>query len=50
MGRKIGEAEEIRHASDYDDFYLATKEEAGEQIKTAEELIERIEKYCKERI
>ena len=24
MGRKIGQAEEIRHASDYDDFYIAT--------------------------
>ena len=23
IGRKIGEAEEIRHASDYDDFYIA---------------------------
>lgn len=50
LGRRIAEAEEIRHASDYDDFYLATKEEAEDQIKTAEELIERIEKYCKERI
>ena len=27
MGRKIGQAEEIRHASDYDDFYIASKEE-----------------------
>ena len=25
MGRKIGQAEEIRHASDYDDFYIASK-------------------------
>ena len=30
MGRKIGQAEEIRHASDYDDFYIATREEAEE--------------------
>ena len=28
MGRKIGEAEEIRHASDYDDFYIASREES----------------------
>lgn len=48
-GRKIAEAEEIRHASDYDDFYIATKEEATEQIKTAEELIDIIEKYVSER-
>ena len=27
IGRKIGEAEEIRHASDYDDFYIASREE-----------------------
>ena len=29
---KIGEAEEIRHASDYDDFYIASKEETERQI------------------
>lgn len=46
FGRKIMEAEEIRHASDYDDFYIATKEEAEEQIATANELIELIEAYC----
>ena len=39
FGRKIIEAEDIRHASDYDDFYIATREEAQEQIGTAEELI-----------
>lgn len=27
IGRKIAEAEEIRHASDYDDFYIASREE-----------------------
>lgn len=35
LGRRIAEAEEIRHASDYDDFYIATREEAKEQIATA---------------
>lgn len=45
LGRKIAEAEEIRHASDYDDFYIATREEAEEQISTAEELVKQIEKY-----
>lgn len=45
-GRRIARAEEIRHASDYDDFYIATKEKAEEQILTAGELIELIEKYC----
>ncbi len=46
FGRKIAQAEEIRHASDYDDFYIATKEKAEEQIMTAKELIEQIETYC----
>lgn len=50
LGRRIAEAEEIRHASDYDDFYIATKEEAAEQIATAEEFIAVVEAYCKEKI
>jgi len=44
-GHKIAQAAEIRHASDYDDFYVATKEEAEEQIDTAREVIEMIEVY-----
>ena len=32
MGRKIGQAEEIRHASDYDDFYIASKEESEKSL------------------
>ena len=47
IGRKIGEAEEIRHASDYDDFYIASKEESERQIAVAEEFILLVEKYCR---
>lgn len=50
IGRRISEAAEIRHASDYDDFYIATKIEAEEQIATAVELLELAEKYCKDRL
>lgn len=50
LGRRIAEAEEIRHASDYDDFYIATEEEAKEQIATALELIEKFEEYIKGKI
>lgn len=46
VGRKIAEAEEIRHASDYDDFYIATKEESKEQIMVAKEFILLAEEYC----
>jgi len=50
IGRRISEAAEIRHASDYDDFYVATKIEAEEQIATAEMLVELVQKYCNERL
>lgn len=50
LGRRIAEAEEIRHASDYDDFYFATKDEAEEQIATAIELLELVQKYCNDRL
>ena len=49
LGKKIAEAEEIRHASDYDDFYIATREEAEEQIQTAKELMSRVEQYIQKR-
>lgn len=49
IGRRISEAAEIRHASDYDDFYIATKTEAEEQIATAMELLELVTNYCRER-
>jgi uncharacterized protein (UPF0332 family) len=46
MGKKISGAEEIRHASDYDDFYIATEKEAMTQISTAEEFINMAVEYC----
>lgn len=46
QGRQISTAEVIRHASDYDDFYIATKEDVLQMIETATELIDLIEGYC----
>ena len=46
IGRKIGEAEEIRHASDYDDFYIAIREETESQVMVAEEFLRLVERYC----
>ncbi len=46
IGRKTGEAEEIRHASDYDDFYIASCEEAERQVMVADEFIQMVEAYC----
>lgn len=48
MGRKIGEAEEIRHASDYDDFYIASREEAERQIQVSDEFIKMVESYIEQ--
>lgn len=50
IGRKISSVEEIRHASDYDDFYIATIDEVNEQISIAEEFIKMTEAYCKDHI
>ena len=50
MGKKIGEAEEIRHASDYDDFYIACKEETERQVIVADEFIRMVEEYIRSKI
>lgn len=45
MGRKIVKAEEIRHASDYDTFYVASKEITLQQVATAEQLLHLAKEY-----
>lgn len=50
LGSRIVAAEEIRHTSDYDDFYIATKNEAEEIIDTAEEFIKLAEKFCESQV
>ena len=45
LDRKIVKAEEIRHASDYDTFYIASQEVTDQQIKTAEMLLELAKKH-----
>lgn len=49
-GRQISKAEVIRHASDYDDFYIASKSETMQLIDAAKELVTVIETYCKEQV
>ena len=48
LGRKIVKAEEIRHASDYDTFYIASKTVTAEQIETAKRMLDLAEKYLLE--
>ena len=45
IGRKISRLEIIRHKSDYDTFYIASKEDAAEQVSVAEEVIDLLGKY-----
>jgi uncharacterized protein (UPF0332 family) len=45
LGHQISVAEEVRHASDYDEFYVASKEECFRQIQCAEALFEAVKKY-----
>lgn len=44
-GQILMSAEKIRIQSDYDDFYVASKNEAQEQISNARKFLEMIEKY-----
>lgn len=46
--QKIARAEQIRNASDYDDFYIASKEEAKQQVENAEYLTKKVVKYIDE--
>lgn len=41
----VMEASEIRNASDYDDFYLASKEETGIQIEHAKQFYTAVKAY-----
>lgn len=45
ISRKISRAQEIRHASDYDDFFIISVEDAKEQLETAKEVVEMVAKY-----
>ena len=43
--QKIARAEQIRNVSDYDDFYLASKDETRQQVENAGYLVEKVENY-----
>ena len=45
---KIAKAEQIRNASDYDDFYISSKEETREQVELAETFVNKVRKYLME--
>lgn len=43
--QKIARAEQIRNASDYDDFYVAGKEETRQQVADADYIVSKIDAY-----
>lgn len=45
IGRKLGTLQRVREKSDYDDFYIASREKAEEQFQTAELIIGEVKKY-----
>jgi uncharacterized protein (UPF0332 family) len=45
IGRQISRLEVIRHKSDYDDFYIASKSETEEQVMIAGNVIKLVEDY-----
>ncbi len=48
IGRNIAQASKLRERSDYDDKYVPSSEKTEIQIKTAEDVINEVEKYLKE--
>ena len=50
FGRKIGQLQQRREKSDYDDFYIASREETERQIDVADEFLQLVEEYCNNQI
>ena len=47
LGRKLARLQQKREKSDYDDFYIASREEAEEQISYTVEVVTLIKEYLK---
>ncbi|WP_090819120.1 HEPN domain-containing protein [Oribacterium sp. KHPX15] len=45
ISKKIANAMNVRQLSDYDDFYVASKKVAEEQVRVAEEILGLVEEY-----
>lgn len=48
IGRRLGTLKQLREKSDYDDFYIASREKAEEQIETAKLILRSVEEYLEE--
>lgn len=45
IGRKLARLQQKREKSDYDDFYIASKEETMEQIENTKSVISAVKDY-----
>ncbi|BDF05627.1 HEPN domain-containing protein [[Clostridium] hylemonae] len=45
LGRKLATLKQLREKSDYDDFYIASREQALIQVETARLILERVTEY-----
>ena len=45
LGRRLGTLKQLREKSDYDDFYIASQEQATSQFETAQATISKIREY-----
>lgn len=45
--QKIAKAEQIRNVSDYDDFYIAGREETKQQVDNAKYIVDKAERYLR---
>ncbi len=50
FGKIISQAQLFRMSSDYELFYIVTKDQASEQIEKAKEFIEMIKNYLEKRL
>ena len=47
LGKRLGMLKQLREKSDYDDFYIASRDQAEGQYHTAKYTIEKVEEYLK---
>lgn len=45
LGRMLSNLQQTRETSDYDDFFIPSKEDAETQCNSAENIIEAVKKY-----
>lgn len=49
LGGKISQAQEVRNASDYSDFYVVSVKETEAQLETARQVVALVETYLSNR-